>query len=309
MRISLLIVGAGPAGMTAAVNCSSPETRVVVADVNEKTGRKLRITGKGRCNLTNDCDVREFLTHVTKNEKFLLSSLSRFAPRDTMDYFESLGVPLKTERGRRVFPVSDRASDIASALEKDVKKHGAVFVRDRILSLERTEASGEGPLWLARGLHDTYEADAVLLATGGLSYPATGSTGDGYRLAESLGHAVTPLIPSLVPIVTSEDVSSLTGLSLRNVRLSLFNEKGKTLYSEIGEMLFIPDGISGPLALSASAHLRALEQEKYRLEIDWKPGLDEEALDRRLLRDFSEKGAKDFINSLSGLLPRSAIPY
>lgn len=308
MRADTVIIGGGAAGLFAACELSRCRQNVVVLEPNSKLGRKLRITGKGRCNVTNNCDVETVLKNVPKNPRFLYSALSLLSPDDVMAWFESHGVPLKTERGNRVFPVSDKADDIADALVSECKRFHVRFVKDKATEL----IMDDGVLLGVKGERDEYFAQNVIIATGGRSYPKTGSTGDGYLLAESVGHTVTNIKPSLVPIVTYERfVCELTDLTLKNVTLALFDKKKKSpLFSEIGEMTFMPYGIAGPLSLSASClmNVDALAERRYTLSVDLKPGLTSEQLDARILRDFSSEPTMLFMNSLGKLLPRSLIP-
>ena len=305
----IVIIGGGAAGLTAAYSAALQNGRdaaITVIEKNERPARKLMITGKGRCNVTNNCGVDTLIANVPKNGKFLFSAFSGFDSDDTIRLFESLGVPLKTERGNRVFPVSDKAVDIVDALVGAVRKSGVkivrgaaekIIVRDGAVTGVKTE-NGE-----------IYPADSVILATGGMSYPLTGSTGDGYKMAAELSHTVTELKPSLVPLTVHEGFCSrLAGLSLKNVTLSVFEEgKKKPVFSELGEMLFTHFGISGPLTLSASAHMRKMGKTAYTAYIDLKPALSEQQLDSRILRDFAEEKNKDFANSLDKLLPKSII--
>ncbi|MBR5515777.1 MAG: NAD(P)/FAD-dependent oxidoreductase [Clostridia bacterium] len=303
MTEKIAIIGAGAAGMLAAGRLREYGYSVTVFEKNDKPGRKLAITGKGRCNLTNNCTPDEFLTNIVKNPRFMMSSLYSFTPYDTMELFEALGVPLKTERGNRVFPVSDKAYDIVDALKKYM---GVKPVNERVTELifENGKISG------VKTERKSYSFDKVIVATGGASYPLTGSTGDGYTLAKQAGHSVTELIPSLIPIVTEEkEPSEMMGLSLRNVRLDIYDtQKKKTVFSEQGEMLFTHFGISGPLVLSASSNMHDIQKGKYEIHIDLKPALDEKTLDARILNDFKKYQNKDFINSLSDLLPQKMIP-
>jgi predicted Rossmann fold flavoprotein len=255
--------------------------------------------------VTNDCDRDAFLANVPTNPRFLFAALAAFTTADTKAFFEDLGVPLKTERGNRVFPQSDKAIDVVNAMKRAVTDAGVKVVCERVTSLLITDGR-------VCGLRTTkpYEFDRVIICTGGKSYPLTGSDGDGYRFARSLGIAVTPLIDSLVPMVTEEDVSSLMGLSLKNVTLRVKNrENGKIVFSEQGEMLFTHFGVSGPLVLSASAHIHDIIPGKYEIAVDMKPALDEVALDKRILSDFEKYKNKDFINALGDLLPQKLIPY
>lgn len=300
MRV--LVVGGGAAGMMAAVSAAEGGAGVTLLEPNERLGKKLNITGKGRCNLTNNAGLEELLANVPRNGKFLYSAFARFNAQDTMAFFEELGVPLKTERGNRVFPVSDRAFDVSAALERRLKKLRVRLVRDRAKALETENGAVRGVL----GEGDRYPAEAVILATGGVSYPATGSTGEGHRLAEAAGHTVTPLRGSLVPLRDFGLGKILQGLSLRNVGLTVF-ENSKKIYTDFGELVFTHFGVSGPLILSASAHMRYFEERAYHLEIDLKPALDEQALDRRLRMDFKKYSNHDFCNALNDLLPQKLI--
>ena len=303
MSKGLVVVGGGAAGMMAAVSAAERGARVTLLEPNERLGKKLNITGKGRCNVTNNADVQTLLANVPRNGKFLYSAFSRFDGRDAMAFFASIGVPLKTERGNRVFPVSDRAFDVSAALERRLKALKVSLVRDRAVELEITSGAVTG----VRGERGTYPAGAVVLATGGVSYPATGSTGEGHRMAREAGHTVTDLQGSLVPLRDYGLGRELQGLSLRNVGLAVFEDR-KKIYTDFGEMLFTHFGVSGPLVLSASAHMRHFGKKTYRLEIDLKPALDEQALDKRLLRDFEKYVNHDFCNALDDLLPQKLIP-
>ena len=289
----------------AAVTAARQGAKVVLIEPNEKVGRKLYITGKGRCNVTNDCRVDRLLASVPRNGKFLYSAFSRFSPQDTIAFFEKLGVPLKVERGNRVFPQSDRAADVIDALWKELRRCRVELRQDRVTEVAVSGGRVSGVKLEKAGL---VNCEAVLLATGGASYPRTGSTGDGYRIAEALGHTITPIRGSLVPL-ESEDraCSQLQGLSLRNVVLRMKNQRGKTVYQEQGELLFTHFGLSGPLVLSASAHMD-FARDRYAAHIDLKPALDEEKLDARLLRDFGERANQDVSNALGALVPRSMIP-
>ncbi len=304
LETELVVIGGGAAGMLCAAEAGKNGVKVTLLEPNRELGRKLRITGKGRCNLTNDCDVRTFLENVPGNGRFLYSALSAFDPNAAMRYFSALGLELKTERGRRVFPASDRADDVASALTQELQKYGV-----RVL---RTKATGlvieQGRVCAVDTQIGRIACRTAVIATGGLSYPATGSTGDGLRFAQAAGHTVTPTRPSLVPLTVSGSIcGELMGLSLRNVELTVF-ENNKRIYSDFGEMLFTHFGVSGPLVLSASAHMRRFGSCSYRLEIDLKPALEEKTLDRRLQNDFEKHRNSDFINSLGDLLPKKLIP-
>ncbi|MEZ3455043.1 MAG: NAD(P)/FAD-dependent oxidoreductase [Oscillospiraceae bacterium] len=305
-RFDCIIVGGGAAGLMAARTAAEHGRKVLLIERNDRVGKKLAITGKGRCNVTNNCSDEEFFANIPVGGKFLYSAYSGFNCYDTMEFFESLGVPLKTERGSRVFPVSDRAGDIVSALERACKKSGVTFLHKRV-----TEVLAEDNVITGvRCGGDVYNAMSVLIATGGKSYPGTGSDGDGYRFAAALGHTVTPLKPSLVPLVSEEDYcGKMTGLSLKNVAVSVMDtSKNKVVFKEQGEMLFTHFGVSGPLILSASSHIRDMERGRYKILIDMKPALDFQTLDKRLQRDFSENPNRIFANSLSKLLPSKMIP-
>lgn len=304
-----VIIGGGAAGLMAA--CAAAEKygggAVTVIEKNRRPGRKLMVTGKGRCNVTNNCDRDTLISNVPANGRFLFSAFSDFGTADTMEFFEKRGVPLKTERGNRVFPVSDKASDIVDALVNTVRKSGV-----KILTAEAEEILTEN--FSVTGVRtrdgEILEADSVILATGGMSYPVTGSTGDGYEMAGMLGHTVTPLKASLVPLNVKQGFCSrLSGLSLKNVTLTVYESgRKKPVFSELGEMLFTHFGISGPLVLSASAHMRKMGSAEYVAYIDLKPALDEQKLDSRILRDFEEEKNRNFGNSLDKLLPKSIIP-
>ena len=303
MNRNVLVIGGGAAGMMAAVSAAERGASVTLLEPNERLGKKLNITGKGRCNVTNQAGLEELLANIPRNGKFLYSSFSHFTAQDTIAFFEDLGVPLKTERGNRVFPVSDRAFDISAALERRLKTLGVSVVRDRALTLEIEDGGVTGVL----GERRRYPAEAVILATGGVSYPATGSTGEGHRMAREAGHTVTPLRGSLVPLRDFGLGKTLQGLSLRNVGLAVF-EDSKKIYTDFGELVFTHFGLSGPLILSASAHMRRFEQRAYHLEIDLKPALEEPVLDRRVLADFEKYKNQDFFNALDDLLPKKLIP-
>lgn len=303
MSKEIVVIGGGAAGMMSAISAAERGAIVTLLEPNERLGKKLNITGKGRCNLTNNTGLEELLANIPRNGKFLYSSFSRFNAQDSMAFFEDLGVPLKTERGNRVFPVSDRAFDVSAALERRLKKLGVRLARDRAKSLEIPDGAVRDVL----GEAERYPAEAVILATGGVSYPATGSTGEGHRMAAEAGHTVTPLRGSLVPLRDFGVGKTLQGLSLRNVGLTVF-EDSKKIYTDFGELVFTHFGLSGPLILSASAHMRRFGERAYHLEIDLKPALEEPALDRRLLSDFEKYRNQDFCNALDDLLPKKLIP-
>ncbi len=303
MSCDVLVIGGGAAGCMAALWAASEGASVTLLERNAKLGRKLYITGKGRCNLTNNSDPQTCLANIPHNGKFLTGALMHFPADAVMRYFEDLGVPLKTERGTRVYPQSDKAADIIDALLRALRKARVNIVEERAEALLLdggvvTGVKGESG--------QRYAAKAVVIATGGVSYPATGSTGDGYRLAKTAGHTVQPTVGSLVPL-EAEGCASMQGLSLRNVELTVKSGK-KTLYKEQGEMLFTHFGLSGPIVLSASAHLRDESFEDCKAIIDLKPALDEETLDKRLLRELGEGGNRNLSHVLETLEPKSLIP-
>ena len=301
----LFVVGGGAAGMMAAITAGRLGCPVTIAERNPKLGRKLYITGKGRCNVTNHCSPDQVLSSTPRNGKFLYSAINHTTPADVEGFFEALGVPLKVERGNRVFPQSDLAADIIDALYHELRRLKVPVLHTRVTGLVTEEGriagleTEQGPL----------KAGAVILATGGLSYPATGSTGDGHAMAARAGHTVVEPRPSLVPLESPESFcGEMQGLSLKNVVLTVKNQKGKTIYREQGEMLFTHFGLSGPLVLSASAHMRDFGREKYTCIIDLKPALDEQALDARLVRELSQGANRDMSNLMGTLLPRLMIP-
>lgn len=299
----IAVVGGGASGLTAAGRAAALGCEVTVFERNAAPGKKLGITGKGRCNLTNDCTPEELIKNVTANGKFLYSAIHRFSPSDTMAFFEALGVPLKTERGRRVFPVSDRAADVVHALMKYCERGGCRLLHERVTALIR---HGDGRICGVRCGERSFDGfDAVILCTGGVSYPGTGSTGDGYRLAESVGHTVTPLLPSLVGLESDDPLcAAAQGLSLKNAAITVADAAcGKEIFRDFGEMLFCHYGISGPVILSASAHMRPMEKDRYSVFIDLKPALDRETLDCRLLADFDRSKNRDFRHAFDELLP------
>ena len=302
----VLVVGGGAAGLMAASSAANSGARVVLLERNARPGRKIAITGKGRCNVTNDCSTEEFLENVKSNPRFLYSAIKNFDCRKTIEFFESAGVPLKTERGRRVFPVSDRAFDIVDALVRTARSRGVEIEEARVdrLIIENGRIKG------AAAGGRIFDSDAVILCTGGLSYPLTGSDGDGYRLAEGAGHTVTPLTASLVPIVSKDkSCASLQGLSLKNITFTVIDtESGKSIFSDFGELMFTHFGLTGPVVLSASAHIPDIKSGKYCGVIDLKPALDEKTLDARIISDFSEFSNRDYANSLEKLLPQKMIP-
>ena len=305
MADELIVVGGGAAGMMAAISAAETGAAVRLLERNPKVGRKLYITGKGRCNVTNHCPPEEVLASTPRNGRFLYGAVTRTPPAWVEDFFTGLGVPLKVERGNRVFPVSDRAADVIDALFFHMKK----------LNIPVTQARAS-QICLEEGRVSGVETDcgffpcrAAVLATGGCSYPATGSTGDGYEMARALGHTVVSPVPSLVPLEAEEDFcGKMQGLALKNVSLRVKNQKGKVVYQEQGELLFTHFGVSGPLILSASAHMRHFDKKRYRLSIDLKPALESSQLDKRLLSDFAKYANSDFQNALDDLLPQKLIP-
>lgn len=317
MKKTIAVIGGGPAGMMAAYaakKACGDEAEVVLYERNPMLGKKLRITGKGRCNVTNNCTPAEFREAVTRNQKFLYGASSRFTSADTMAFFESWGVPLKTERGRRVFPVSDKAADIAAAMERALTETGVKIYKgmhiSRLAAEDNSAGDGEeyrSPISFRCG-NTVHTCDALILATGGVSYPGTGSTGDGHRMLSGMDIPVTDLRPSLVPIETKEKTVELMGLTLKNVSLTAYRGE-KEVFSEQGEMLFAHFGLTGPLVLSASANMQKGSVSDYRLTIDLKPALTMEELDKRLLSDFAKYSARDFCNSLDDLLPKRLIPW
>ncbi len=302
----VLIIGGGAAGMFAGVRLSEMGLSVTILEPTGQTLKKLRISGKGRCNLTNNCAVDQVMKNVMRNPKFLYSALDNLSPQDVMNRFESLGVPLKTERGGRVFPVSDKASDVAVALETAAKDNGVRIIKDRAVRI----IADNGAVTGVAGERGVYTAKSVILATGGKSYPKTGSTGDGYRLAGKLGHTISEPKASLVPIETKERFSeALYGFTIKNVTLSLYGNKKKPIYSELGEMSFSRTGIAGPLSLSASCYIDdKMIQSGLRVVIDLKPGLTMEQLVKRIQRDFDETPNTPFGESLRRLFPRELAP-
>ena len=297
----ICIIGGGPAGMMAAGTANLYGAKVTIFESMPFLGKKLAITGKGRCNVTNASGIQELLDNITKNPRFLYSALCTFTSEDTISLFENLGVSLKTERGNRVYPESDKARDIVDAMRKYCA--GANVIHEKV---KKIRLSKDGAFTVETDKEYTF--DRVIIATGGKSYPLTGSDGSGYRLASALGHKVTELIPSLIPINSpSKLCSEMQGLSLKNVAIKIVDRSGNTLYTDFGEMMFTHFGVTGPMILSASAHLRNYDISTLSLSIDLKPALDEKTLDARLLGDFKQNSNKDFINSLSSLLPSKMI--
>lgn len=302
------VIGGGAAGLIAAGAAAGRGLKTVILERNEKLARKIMITGKGRCNVTNYCTLlNDLIANIPVNGRFLFSAFSKFMPADTMEFFEDWGVPLKVERGDRVFPESDKASDIVDALRRFALTSGATVVTGRAKELIINDGAVEGVLTYDG---DVINAKSVIIATGGKSYPLTGSTGDGYILAEQSGHTIVEPKPSLVPLEVHEGwCSDVMGLSLRNIEIRVEDtEKYRCIYKDFGEMLFTHFGVSGPVILSASSHMRDMKKGKYELYIDLKPALDEEKLDKRIQRDFLENSNKNFINALDALLPKKLVP-
>lgn len=302
---NVVVIGGGASGLMAAGTAAYYGANVTLLEKNSRTGRKILVTGKGRCNITNNCDKDTFIANVPTNPRFLYSAINNFDCQDTIDFFNNLGLETKTERGNRVFPVSDKAMDVADTLYTFAKHNGAKIIE----STAKVILTSEGKV---SGVLDTkgnqYEADCVIIATGGMSYPGTGSTGDGYKLAKTVGHTITEIKPSLVGLISSDEFcKELQGLSLKNVNLMAY-ENGKEIFSEQGEMLFTHQGVSGPLVLSASSHMRNFDKKSYKISIDLKPALSEEKLDLRLQKDFSEHKNNQINNSLGKLLPKKIIP-
>ena len=304
--MKIVVVGGGAAGMMAACTAARRGASVILIERNAQLGVKVNITGKGRCNVTNDSEPETLIKNTLTNGRFLYSAFAAMSAQDTMAFFEKIGVPLKVERGKRVFPVSDRARDVSGALKTQLHRLGVQVLQHRVKAVAEKDGSVCGVL-LQDG--SVLAADRVILATGGRSYPRTGSDGDGYRMARALGHTVTELRPSLVPLLTQETTpAQMEGLALKNVTLTV-KKDGKKVFSDFGEMVFTAKGISGPLVLSASAHLDGKKHTyPYQAFIDLKPALDAETLDKRLLRDFAENSNRDFSNALSQLLPAKMIP-
>ena len=305
MEEKLIVIGGGAAGMMAAIAAAERGASVQLLERNQKVGRKLYITGKGRCNVTNHCPPEQVLAATPRNGRFLYGAMNRTTPADVEEFFRGLGVALKVERGNRVFPQSDRAADIIDALFERLRKLRVALIQDRARAL----IVEDGRVVAVQGERDRYPCTCVIVATGGVSYPATGSTGDGYELASQAGHTIVPPKPSLVPLESPEEFcGKMQGLALKNVSLRVKNRKGKVIYQEQGELLFTHFGLSGPLVLSASAHMRDFEKDQYTCLIDLKPALDEQTLDARLVRELSANANKDMANLMGALLPRLMIP-
>ncbi len=302
MRYDVIVVGGGPAGMLAAITAAKQGRSVLLLERNDRLGKKLLITGKGRCNVTNNCTEEEILQNVPRNGRFLYSAMNAFPPKAIMDFLENAGCELKTERGNRVFPVSDRAQSVLDALKSEMKRSGVAVRTGRVREIRMENGAVCG----VATQKEQFDGNAVILATGGVSYPTTGSTGDGYAMAKALGHTVVEPQGSLVPLETAgTDCPDMQGLALRNVAVKLVNAKGKVLYKDFGELLFTHFGISGPTVLSASCHLKG---EGCKLIIDLKPALEENKLNDRILRDLEMYQNRAMENALTDLLPRSMIP-
>ena len=302
MSFDGIVIGGGPAGMFAAITAAQTGQKVLLLEQNDRLGKKLLITGKGRCNVTNNCGAAEVLQNVPRNGRFLFSAMDAFPPAKIMEFFEENGCALKTERGNRVFPLTDRSSSVLDCLTKVMRRSGVTVITARV----REILTEEGGVCGVRTERETLSVKWVILATGGVSYPATGSTGDGYAMAKALGHTIVPAEGSLVPLETAgSDAQQMQGLSLRNVGVKLLNAKGKILFKDFGELLFTHFGVSGPTVLSASCHLKG---EGCRLVIDMKPALDEGKLNDRILRDLEMYQNRAMENALTDLLPRSMIP-
>lgn len=302
MKFDGIVIGGGPAGMFAAITAAQNGSQVLLLEKNSRLGKKLLITGKGRCNVTNNCSAQEVLQNTPRNGRFLFSAMAAFPPEKTISFFETNGCPLKTERGNRVFPLSDRSQSVLDCLQ-DMLRRLPVVVREETV---REILTQDGHVTGVRTNKANYTATWVILATGGISYPATGSTGDGYAMAQALGHTIVPQEGNLVPLESGDaDCAEMQGLSLRNVGVKLVDARNKTLYQDFGELLFTHFGVSGPTVLSASCHLKG---EDCRLLIDLKPALDEGKLDSRILRDLEQYQNRSMENALTDLLPRSMIP-
>lgn len=303
----VIVIGGGASGMMAAGVAAQNGYRTLLVEKNTRLGRKLIITGKGRCNITNDCDVDQVIASVPSNGRFLYSAVSKFPPQDVIRFFEDLGVPVKTERGNRVFPQSDCSYDVVDAMGRFVREQGAKILTGTVSRLLFQDGAVSGA-----ELEDgrQIQADHVIVCCGGMSYPGTGSTGDGYRLAQQAGHTVTPLRPSLVPLTAyGRECAAMQGLSLKNVAIQVYDtKKQRMIYEDFGEMLFTHFGLTGPIILSASSHMRDMGPGRYEIHLDVKPALTPEQMNARLQRDFEKNQNKDFINSLSELLPRKMIP-
>lgn len=305
MNKRVIVIGGGAAGMLAAGTAAERGLNVVLIEKNKVLGKKLMITGKGRCNITNACDdVETLLKNVVRNRRFLYSAFYGFDNMRTIDFFEGLGVKTKVERGERVFPLSDKSADVTAALRKYLIDGNVEIIRDRVDEICAEDGKITGVKCKDRGF---MRADSVITATGGISYPITGSTGDGYTFAEDLGHTIERLKPSLVPLTVNENISELCGLSLKNISIVVNDDKGKVIYEDFGEMMFAHFGLTGPVILSASSFIE--NPRGCIVHIDLKPALNVKQLDERILRDFSKNMNRDLINGLNDLLPKAIIPY
>ena len=303
--MKIAVIGGGPAGIMAAASAAAQGADSLIIEQNSYLGKKMGITGKGRCNITNACDIRDFIANIPVNGKFMHSAFYAFSNDDMIELLARYGVETKIERGNRVFPVTDKAKTVVDALKAYAKDMGARAVQDKVLSVKKTDKG----FLLNLEKRGKLSCDKVIIATGGASYTACGSTGDGYRFAKDLGHTIVEPTPSLVPLTTKGDIAKkLMGLSLKNIEITVKDAEGKKCYTDFGEMLFTHFGVSGPVILSASSHLRDFGKNKYILSIDLKPALDNDALDKRILRDFGTELNRDFVNSLDELLPKKMIP-
>lgn len=304
---TVVVIGGGPAGMMAASTVADNGANVILLEKQHRLGRKLLITGKGRCNITNDCDVEELIENVPTNGKFLYSAFYTFTNYDVVTMFNSLGLATKTERGKRVFPESDKALDVVKALEKQIKDKKVKIILDA--KVNKIIAKDNKIEKVIYNNNEVITCDSVILATGGMSYPLTGSTGDGYKFAKSLGHTIISPKPSLIGIEVQENfVKDLEKLSLRNVAITVINSKNKKIYDDFGELEFTKYGLDGPIIKSASCRMKDTSKENYKINLDLKPALDEEKLDKRIIKDFTKYTNKNFENSLDDLLPKKLIP-
>lgn len=305
-QLTIAVIGGGAAGLFAAIQCAADGCAVSLFEKNPILGKKLSITGKGRCNVTNNCSPDEFLANVCTNAKFLYSAIHAFSASDTMAFFKNIGVPLKVERGSRVFPVSDKATDIVTALKKEAARRRVQVIHERVVDIIYDEQQAIG----VKTKTTSSLFDRIIVCTGGLSYPGTGSTGDGYRFAQKAGLSLIPPTPALVPIETEESfVRQLMGLTIKNAGFCIEDSQHhKMIYEDFGEFIFTHFGLSGPVVLSASSRLPNFEKGRYKAIIDFKPGLDERTLDQRILKDFAKYNNKNFANALNDLLPRKLIP-
>lgn len=299
------VIGGGPAGMIASMTAANRGKKVVLIEKNPMLGKKLLITGKGRCNITNSADTEEFIKSVPVNPSFLYSAFYSFTNDDIVNLLREYGVETKVERGGRIFPLSDKSRDVRDALKKAVEDSGAKVYNGEVKAIEKIDDTFR----IILSSNKSLTVNKVIIATGGMSYPLTGSTGDGYKLAKDMGHTITELKPSLVPLeIKEKEYLSLQGLSLKNIEITV-ERNGKKIYTDFGEMLFTHFGVSGPVILSASSHIRDVKNDNIKINIDLKPALDDTTLDKRILRDFEEAKNKDLINALDKLLPKMIIPY